>query len=184
MTTLTFAEIIKQNRDLESMVSGEKYKIAVISNTTISQFKDILEWTLRKEGINAEVEVGNYDNLIQDSASYSGHKAVIVFWEAANLLDGIASSIHLSTEAEVKELEDRFRSEVQIVLCNLANTPLVLFNKFSSRLFETCPLGESALFRTCESLNNALRDFSKSNHITVDLEQICGQLSTSQVINL
>lgn len=184
MTTLTFAEIIKQNRELESLISGEKYKIAVISNTTVAQFKDILEWTLRKEGINAEVEVGNYDNLIQDSASYSGHKAVIVFWEAANLLDGIASSIHLYSEADVRKLEDRFRAEVQMVLANLSSTPLVLFNKFSSKLFETFPLGEGPLFRLCESLNKALRDFAKPNHIIVDLDQICGQLSPSQVVNL
>ena len=184
MTTLTFAEIIKQNRELESSISGEKYKIAVISNTTISQFKDILEWTLRKEGINADVEVGNYDNLVRDSASYSGHNAVIVFWDAANLLDGIASSIRLSSDAEVNELKGRFRAEIQMVLNNLSGTPLVLFNKFSSKLFENCSLGDSAFFRLCESLNDTLRDFSKPNQITVNTDRIIGQLTSAQTINL
>ena len=184
MTALTLAEIIKQNRELGSSISGEIYKIAVISNTTISQLKDVLEWTLRKEGINAEVEVGNYDNLVQDSISYAGHKAVIVFWEVANLLDGIASSIRLSSEVELRELEDRFRAEIQMVLSNLSSTPLVLFNKFSSRLFENCSLGDTALSRLCENLNNTLREFSKPNHITVSIDHIIGQLSSSQTINL
>ena len=58
---------ITKNRKLKLLVKGKKYKIAIISNITVHIFKDFIEFALREKGINAEVNIANYNNLVQES---------------------------------------------------------------------------------------------------------------------
>ena len=68
---------ITKNRKLEILVKGKKYKIAIISNITVNIFKDFIELVLREKGINAEVNIANYNNLVKESAKYKNYDAVI-----------------------------------------------------------------------------------------------------------
>ena len=43
---------------------------------------------MRSEGINASVEIGDYDNIVQDSLKYQDSNIVIIFWELSNIVDG------------------------------------------------------------------------------------------------
>jgi hypothetical protein len=66
MNDLKFFEIIKLNKELASSLKTDIYKISLISNVIINQLKEIIEYNLRLEGINAVANVGDYDNIIQD----------------------------------------------------------------------------------------------------------------------
>ena len=46
----------------------------VLSNIIVYQLKEIIEYTLRLEGIHAFVKIGDYDNIVQDSLKYKDSK--------------------------------------------------------------------------------------------------------------
>ena len=85
---LKYPEILKQNNELKKTFYGKPYNIVILSNIIVSQLKEILEFNLRLEGIAAEVQFGNYDNILQDSQKINKSNLVIVFWELGNLIDG------------------------------------------------------------------------------------------------
>ena len=83
-----FQKIIKYNRELNAKyINLPKYKIKILSNVIVNQLKDILEYFLRVEGIPAEVNFGDFDNIVQDSKKCSEDNAVIIFWEINNLIN-------------------------------------------------------------------------------------------------
>jgi hypothetical protein len=114
-------DIIKRNSELGGSNMGEKFKVAVISNITINLLKPVLELALREDGVNAEVTIGDYDSIVQDSQRFVKYKAFIIFWETANLVDGfqnISISSHLTDNLVVK-----VENEIDFVINNLQNIP-------------------------------------------------------------
>ena len=85
---MNYIDIIKRNRELAEEFTGVPYKIGVISNITVIPITDVLELTLREEGLNVQVVMGDYDLIVQDSVKFSSLDAVIIFWEAGNFVDG------------------------------------------------------------------------------------------------
>ena len=62
MRGLKYSEILKLNKNLESNLKSIPYNVIVLSNITVHQIKEILEYPMRCEDINANVEIGDYDN--------------------------------------------------------------------------------------------------------------------------
>ena len=48
---LKYSEILRRNIELAKGLSGKPYEIALLSNVVVAQAKEILEYTLRAEGI-------------------------------------------------------------------------------------------------------------------------------------
>lgn len=165
---MKLTEIIRRNRELGASLTGEKYNIAILSNITVNQLKEVLELTLREQGINAMVEIGDYDTIVQDSERFSNANAVVIFWEPDNLIDGLSDKIYTLTQLQLLLLQERVQSEIDLVLKNLASTSLVLINEFSSFLFETNVLKNSPLKNLCNSLNTILQGKIADNTILVD----------------
>ncbi len=109
---MKYIEVIKKNRELGFLLKGPKYKIAIISNITINQLSDILELSLREEGINADVLIGDYNVIVQDSNRFSQFHAVLIFWEAINLVEGIQEKSYLMTSKELGALKTKVESEL------------------------------------------------------------------------
>jgi hypothetical protein len=84
---LSYLDIIKKNLELRKTVRGDIYKVAVLSNIICHQVNEIIEFSLRSNGINASVVQCNYNNIIQEVEKYSHFNAVIIFWEASNIID-------------------------------------------------------------------------------------------------
>ena len=103
---MNLLNIIKKNRKLKLSVRGKKYKIVIISNITVNIFKDFLEVVLREKGINAEVYIANYNNLVQESEKYKNYDAVIIFYELINILENFQYKIANLSENIIK----RFKS--------------------------------------------------------------------------
>lgn len=165
---MKLTEIIRRNRELGAALTGEKYTVAILSNITVNQLKEVLELTLREQGINATVEIGDYDSIVQDSERFSTANAVIVFWELCNLIDGLTDKIYTISQSQLLSLQERVQSEIELVLKNLASTSLVLINEFSSLLFETNVLKNGPLKNLCNSLNTTLKGQTAGNAILVD----------------
>ena len=96
MKDLPYTEILKHHSNLkQSLKSIKEYKISIISNITINQIKEILEFSLQIENINAKVKIGDYDNIIQESEKFKNSNLIIIYWEICNIIDGLQHKIDL-----------------------------------------------------------------------------------------
>ena len=73
---LKYSEILKLNKELKNNFQSSSFSITVLSNIIVHQIKEILEYLLRCEDINANVRLGDYDNVVQDSQKYKNTNAV------------------------------------------------------------------------------------------------------------
>ena len=89
MKGLKYSEILRSNSELGKSLQGRRYEIVLLSNIVVTQLKEILEYSLRTSGINARVTTGDYDAIVQDSLKHGSADLTIVFWEAANIVDGL-----------------------------------------------------------------------------------------------
>ena len=176
LIVMKLTEIIKRNRELGAQLTGDVYKIALISNITIIQLKEFLELNLREKGINAVVTVGDYDAIVQDSVRFSEYKAVLVFWEAGNFIDGFQNKSYAMPSDEIDALAERVEGEIRLMLHNLKRTPLVLVNRFTSEIFGADALREGALPNLCKRLNATLASKVASNQIIVDLDNVLAKV--------
>jgi len=171
MENLKYFEIIKLNNQLKESLSSDPYQVTVLSNITINSLKEILEFSLRKEGINANVEFGDYDNIVQDSLKFTSSKLVIIFWETCNLTDGLHFKIDSLNDKEFNELLEKTKLEIDLVLRNLQNTQLVLFNKFTATSFASHSVNDNRLEVLASKLNEFLATLSFKNVKLINIEK-------------
>jgi FkbH-like protein len=172
MKDLKFVEIIKLNKEIGTSLKSDIYKISVISNVVVNQLKEIIEYNLRVEGINAIANVGDYDNIIQDSLKFNKNNLVLVFWELCNLSEGIYYSIESYNEVQLEEFINYKKSEIDLVINNLKNTPLVLFNEFNSSPFTNNNSENLKFDFLMNELNGYLRSQLTSNIKLININKI------------
>lgn len=170
---MKFSEIIQKNNGLAKALEGTKpYPIALLSNIVISQLCPAFEFALRSHKVNAKCATGDYDNIVQDSAKFNQHKLVVIFWEAANLVDGFQYRSNLFSEEDINTYITRFKGEIDFVIANLGSTPLVVFNKFSSLVFNHHYIQQNVFDRICNELNKHLEASLKPNMVLIDTDKI------------
>ena len=169
---MKYTEILNSNKELGKELETSNYNINILSNSTISLAKDILEYYLRVEGINANAKIGNYDNIVQDSANCGSSDAVIIFWDIFNITDDFYHKINLQSKNEVDEFFDKILYEFEIVTKNLKATSLVLLNKFTSYPFSLFQIRESNLEYLVSKLNSFIEQNIPSNFKLIDIEKI------------
>ena len=167
---MKLTEVLKKNSELGHELTGDKLEIAVISNVTVNLLKPVVELELRKDGINAEVTIGDYDSIVQDSKRFAESKVVLIFWEVANFIDSIHT---LGSSSPIPEdLIEKIENEMDFVFQNLSKTPLVMVNYFSTLIFEINPLKPSVLRIISDRLNNKLKKNKTKNTILIDLDLV------------
>ena len=137
MDNLKYSEILQLNRTLSESVTGKPYKVYVLSNVTVNTFKPILEYVLRNNGINPEINIGNFDNIVQDSASAGDVNLVVIFYELLNIIDGVAGFFEALDDEKISQLQQKLCAEIDIIFQNLETVPVVVLNTFSAAASET-----------------------------------------------
>jgi FkbH-like protein len=181
---MKYSELIKLNNNLGGVVRGPEYKISIISNIMLHQSKDICEYLLRIESINAIVSLGEYDNIVQDSAKVQDENVVLIFWEVYNFIDGLQYKIDGLSDMEYRALIDKIKTEVDLVFKNLNNIPLVLINKFSSIIFDRYGLLENRMNLLVKELNMYLESVAGTNVKIIDVDKVISRLSIESSIDL
>ena len=182
MKDLTFAELLAANRALERGLTGEHFDILALSNLTIHPAKEILEYELRSQGVPATAHIGNFDNIVQDSTDAVG-KAVLLFWDLANLAEDLHARSESMTAGGQDELFSSTVERIDLVLRNLAHVPLVLMNTFSALPFTMHWPEHSVLDSLAFRLNAMLRKRQESNLRLVDIDKLFVQLSVGRAVN-
>ncbi len=177
---MKYIEILKKNLELSKTNSNPNYKVALLSNVIVYEIKEILEFFLRDNEINVIVDIAEYDNIVQESKKFSDHDAVIIFWESINFNDGFHYEQLISDSKKISKIESKVKSEISLVLENLKNTSLVIFNKFSSILFDSNPLTETNLSEICNNLNSFLSNSKLPNLFLIDVDLIISKIGLSK----
>lgn len=182
MNTMKYSEIIKENKKLEDI--NNQYKIVVLSNIMVHQAKEICEYSLRSETLNAHVVIGDYDNILQESFQVQDTNAVIIFWEIYNLIDGLQYKIEFLDDTAFEELITKVKIEIDMVFTNLQSLSLVLINKFSTLIFEQHNLNSTKLSELSKILNDYIESNIHTNMKIVDLDKVISKVSISKSIDL
>ena len=181
---LKYSEILKINTTLGSNINSNSYNISVLSNITINQIKEILEYVLRNENINVNVRIGDYDNIVQGSIKYKNSNVVIIFWELCNIIDGLQYKIELFDDEQFKAILEKTKSEIDLALKNLYKTSLVLLNKFTSMPFSCSNITKSNIAKFAEQINQYLEDGIPKNVKLVDLDKVIANVGINKSIDL
>lgn len=183
MKNLQFKDIIKNNNLLAKEVSGEPYKVSILNNITTNQITPILEYALRTQNINVDCQIGNYDNIIQDSITHNKSNLVIVFWEACNIIEGLHYKINSFSAEDYKSLYEKVTNELQFLFQNLKHTDLVLINSFSSSAFTNNLASTNQFDRFCAELNQFLQTSLPNNFRIINIENIFKEISVTQSVD-
>jgi hypothetical protein len=90
MENLKHIEIIQLNKALVGTIRSKPYEISVLSNVTVNSFKEVLEYSCRLNQIEPKVEIGNFDNIVQDSAVFKNKDLIIIFYDVLNIVDQVS----------------------------------------------------------------------------------------------
>ena len=183
MINLKYSEILRFNKELEKDNWLNVYNILLLSNIVVHQGKEIIEYFLRVDGINSNVKCGDYDNIVQESQQQKQINATIIFWELANLVDGLQYKVELLTKAKIDEIENKVKSEIDLTIQNLGDCPLVLINKFSSIFFSFLNLENNKLDDLAYRLNLYLESFTNANLKLINLENVIAYVGIKNSFN-
>ena len=78
MENLRYTEILQLNKELAKENFYSEFSAKILSNVTVNSFKEIVECSLRLKKLNPVIEIGNFDNIVQDSISFSNNNLVFV----------------------------------------------------------------------------------------------------------
>jgi len=184
MRNIKYSQILRLNNELAGSLESEDYNVAVLSNISIHQIKEICEFSLRTEGLNATVKAGDYDNIVQDSIRCNYCNLVIVFWELCNVIDGMQYKIELYNDSQFDSIIEKVKSEIDLVIKNFQGVSLVLFNKFTSLQFSNSNIRKSKFEELKEQLNLYLEDKLPVNVKLVEIEKVIADVGVKKSIDL
>lgn len=184
MRELKYSEILKANSQLKKTMEGVKpYFISVLSNITCNQFGPALSYHLLRQGINPEVQFGNYDNIVQDSFNQQGQHLVIVQYELLNIVGKADCYVEDLSDEQVEEMAMSIEGELEMVLQNLASIPCVLFNCFHTNTIPISPFRKNKYATLANRLNQFVSDNRGSNTYLVDVNVIFNKIGAQNALD-
>ncbi len=183
MENLRYTEILQLNKELAKENYNSVFSAKILSNVTVNSFKEIVEYSLRLKNINPIIEIGNFDNIVQDSVSSSNHNLVFVFYDILNIVDNISSYFESLDEDSILELEQKIKSEIELILFNLKATPTVIFNTFSAASIVSPFVNTTKLEKFVHGLNYYLHNLTVKNLVIVNIDKIISELGRAQAFD-
>lgn len=163
----------------------DEYRIALLSNITANQIKEILEYKLMFNHINASTTIGDYDNIVSDSAKFKSFNVVVVFMELCNLVDSLIFKIDTYDDIQFDEILNKAKIEIDLLFDNLRSTSLVLFNKFATVSVHhlNTPV-TNKLERLATILNQYLETKQANNIRFIQIDKIIANIGVLSAVNL
>lgn len=184
MIELSFSELVRDNALLKSSLSGyPKLDLKILSNITVNQLVPILEYTLRKDGLNLYVETGEYDNIIQESSGLNTSTIPLIIWELCNLKDGFVYELEYEDDNYYNKFLHKVQEEILIVFNNLSSSGLVIFNTFSHFVFSADSIRQTKFERFVNQLNEFLYEKAPLNVILINIDKPLIKISKESAID-
>lgn len=151
----SYLDLLKAHSKIN--LENQQYSIELLflNNITINPIKEYIEYACSLDNIKTEIKFGDYDNIVQNAQEVDiKNKAVIVFWELSNCLNGLEYKIESLSTDQIKELEKKIQVELLMVFKALSKSPLVIMNRFSALPFTFLQTERGALERLADRLNS------------------------------
>lgn len=183
MENLKYTEILQLNKSLAGTIDTKPYRIGILSNVTINSIKEILEYNCRIHQVEPLVEIGNFDNIVQDSTQSSDKDLVIIFYEILSIIDDLGIVFDGISDEAFEALQQKLFTEIDMIVANLHKTPALIFNLFSSASLLQHYTADTKADRLVESLNQYLHKKESNNLTLINTNKIIGQLGIKQAID-
>ncbi|MFZ4590385.1 MAG: HAD-IIIC family phosphatase [Ignavibacteria bacterium] len=181
---LKYSDILLQNKSLMGIKTEISYKISVLANVTVNPIKEMLELLLRNNQIKPDIEIGNYDNIIQDSINYKNANLVIVFLDLYKIVESFQTFFEDLTDERYEELNRSVTNEIELIINNLRDCPAVVFNTFTSSYFTSNYTQKSRKDIFADELNRYLIQNIIPNVTTIDIGKIITQIGKDKSVDL
>ena len=135
MITAKFTEIVEANRIRREEIKGNPLEIGVLSNLTLNNLPEILAYPLLRDGLNVAVQLGNYDNVMQDSVMMKDKRVLVILWDLANISEDFLDKCEVLTSAELGHILEGIERDLRTLFSNVSEVPLVFFSSFSAAPF-------------------------------------------------
>jgi FkbH-like protein len=172
MENLKYTEILQLNKALVGSIKSKSYEIGVLSNVTVNSFKEVLEYSCRLNQIEPKVEIGNFDNIVQDSAVLKNKDLIIIFYDVLNIVDQVSEFFEDIEEEKYNNLKNKLFSEIDIIFENLSNTASVIFNSFSSAYYNNNNVQLSKIETFVKELNDCVEQKKTSNVNIINIDKL------------
>lgn len=169
---MKYTEILAANKEYFQNVKSPKYTIGILSNITINSLKDILEYQCLKNNINPIVEIGNYDNIVQDSFIFNNKELVLIFYDSLNIFENLEDFFESGDLAFYDNLLLKCTNELDLMFNNLSNTASVIINTFSPYGFVSSATNITKIEKFCNELNFYLRKNAPKNISIINIDRI------------
>ena len=183
MENLKYTEILQLNKELAKVKYNIDFSAKILSNVTLNSIKELFEYSLRIKKINPKVEIGNFDNIVQDSLSSDNHNLVFVFYDILNIVDNVSSYFESLEIDSILEIEQKIKSEIDLILFNLRSTPTVIFNTFSTAAIVSPYTSTTKLEKFVYEINNYLNNLKAKNLVLVNVDKIIFELGREQAFD-
>ncbi|MBA3682429.1 MAG: HAD-IIIC family phosphatase [Bacteroidetes bacterium] len=180
MENLKYTEILQLNKSMVGKINSKPYTIGVLSNVTVNSFKEILEYNCRINQIEPQLEIGNFDNIVQDSAVFNKKDLVVIFYDTLNIVDSVSDFFEDLNDATYANLKQKLFTELSIIFENLKTTPSVIFNLFSDEYFPFNFLTETKIKLFVNELNKYVEANAPANFKLIDINRIFSQTGFKQ----
>jgi FkbH-like protein len=108
---------------------------------------------------------------------------VVIFWELANLVDGLQYKAELFDQEKMDSLIQKTKSEIDYVFTTLSKTSYVLINKFSTLLFNYSRIEKNNYDYIADELNKYLAEVKPKNVSLIELDKIIASTSVEESID-
>jgi FkbH-like protein len=185
MQELKYSEILSLNT-LLSKQDNERtsLRIAILGNVTVNPLKEILQYALRLRDIEPQIEIGNYDNIIQDAQKYKDFDAVIVFYDLLKIRGEQPLLYETFSTEDIKKIEQRVCRDIDLIFSILVKTKTVIFNDFSCYGYLTVPQRKTKIEQTVDFLNTYLQNKSYPNFTILNIDKIISLLGISSALDM
>ena len=169
---MKYTEILTANKLLSQKINSPKYNIGILSNVIINSLKDILEYHCLKNNINPTIEIGNYDNITQDSFTFKDKDLLIIFFDSLNIIESVDDFFESITPEFYDSFFLKCKNELDIIFKNLENTSSVIINSFSTSGLVSTPSNILKFENLVNDLNSYLRDNLPKNFYIINIDKI------------
>ena len=183
MKNLKYTEILKLNKELEGNIQSKPYEIGILSNVTVNSLKEILEYLCRINRIEPKIEFGNFDNIVQDSASLKDKDLNIVIYDVLNIVNQVSEFFEDLEDEKYNSLIKKLFTEIDIIFENLKNTATVIFSSFSSLYYNYNNTNFSKIEIFVKELNSYVEKNKTSNVSIINIDKIFALIGFNQSID-
>ncbi len=183
MENLKYTEILQLNKVLLGTIQSKPYEIGILSNVTVNSFLEVLEYSCRLNQIEPTTEIGNFDNIVQDSATFKNKDLIIIFYDILNIVDQVSEFFEDLEDEKYNNLKNKLFTEIDIIFENLKNTASVIFNSFSSAYYNNNNVQVSKIETFVKELNFYVEQKKTSNVSIVNIDKLFAYIGFKQSID-